>query len=82
MCCGVLVGPWLLVSVALAHAGLFLIVFLNLAMALINNWLELRSDAFKIAEQSRRPIPARTDTIGPWLDTLVSITCLLYAAIY
>ncbi|EKM50205.1 uncharacterized protein PHACADRAFT_264804 [Phanerochaete carnosa HHB-10118-sp] len=45
-------------------------------MSLINNWLELRSDAFKIAVHTRRPIPARTDTIGPWLDTLTFLTWL------
>lgn len=45
-------------------------------MSLINNWLELRSDAFKIAVHARRPIPARTDTIGPWLDSLTFITWL------
>ncbi|KZT07509.1 DUF590-domain-containing protein [Laetiporus sulphureus 93-53] len=39
-------------------------------MALTNNWFELRSDAFKIARHVRRPIPSRTDTIGPWLDSL------------
>ena len=43
-------------------------------MALINNWLELRSDAFKITVHVRRPIPTRTDTIGPWLDTLTFLT--------
>ena len=41
-------------------------------MALLNNWLELRSDAFKISHHVRRPIPVRTDTIGPWLDSMVS----------
>ena len=41
------------------------------AMALINNWLELRSDAFKMTTHTRRPIPARVDTIGPWLENLV-----------
>ena len=45
-------------------------------MSLINNWLELRSDAFKIAVHVRRPIPTRTDTIGPWLDTLTFLTWL------
>ncbi len=45
-------------------------------MSLINNWLELRSDAFKIAVHVRRPIPTRTDTIGPWLDTLQFLTWL------
>lgn len=45
-------------------------------MSLVNNWLELRSDAFKIAMLSRRPIPSRTDTIGPWLDALAFLTWL------
>lgn len=40
-------------------------------MALLNNWLELRSDAFKMTTHTRRPIPARVDTIGPWLENLV-----------
>ncbi|GAP87271.2 putative plasma membrane channel protein [Rosellinia necatrix] len=37
---------------------------------LINNWIELRSDAMKIAMSSQRPIPWRSDSIGPWLDSL------------
>lgn len=37
---------------------------------LVNNWFELRSDAVKIAIGSRRPIPWRTDSIGPWLTAL------------
>ncbi|PKS09107.1 hypothetical protein jhhlp_003721 [Lomentospora prolificans] len=37
---------------------------------LVNNWVELRSDAFKIAAASRRPIPWRADSIGPWLNAL------------
>ena len=45
-------------------------------MSLINNWLELRSDAFKITVHVRRPVPTRTDTIGPWLDTLTFLTWL------
>jgi len=36
----------------------------------INNWFELRSDAVKIAISSRRPIPWREDSIGPWLTAL------------
>ncbi|KAJ7498162.1 calcium-activated chloride channel-domain-containing protein [Mycena galericulata] len=46
------------------------------AMALLNNFFELRSDAFKITVHQRRPIPCRTDTIGPWLDALTSLTWL------
>jgi anoctamin-10 len=39
-------------------------------MALLNNVIEFPSDAFKIVTHFRRPIPHRTDTIGPWLDCL------------
>lgn len=38
--------------------------------AFVNNWLELRTDAAKICGATRRPVPRRVDTIGPWLDTL------------
>ncbi|KAI0386032.1 DUF590-domain-containing protein [Hypomontagnella monticulosa] len=37
---------------------------------LVNNWVELRSDAMKIAVSSQRPIPWRADSIGPWLNAL------------
>ena len=43
-------------------------------MALVNNYVELRSDAFKVAKHLRRPIPARTDSIGPWLECLKNLT--------
>ena len=43
-------------------------------MALLNNWLELRSDAFKITTHGRRPLPQRVDTVGPWLEALGFIT--------
>ncbi|KAJ7202943.1 hypothetical protein B0H12DRAFT_491120 [Mycena haematopus] len=33
-------------------------------------------DAFNITVHRRRPIPSRTDTIGPWLDTLSFLTWL------
>ncbi|KAF8159945.1 calcium-activated chloride channel-domain-containing protein [Crassisporium funariophilum] len=46
------------------------------AMALLNNLLELRSDAFKITVHNRRPVPSRTDTIGAWLDALTFLTWL------
>jgi hypothetical protein len=49
---------------------------LNPLMNLVNNWLELRSDAFKITHHARRPVPSRTDTLGPWLDSLSFITWL------
>ncbi|KAF9038141.1 calcium-activated chloride channel-domain-containing protein [Panaeolus papilionaceus] len=45
-------------------------------MALLNNILELRSDAFKMTVHNRRPIPTRTDTVGPWLEALTFLTWL------
>lgn len=45
-------------------------------MAFINNVIELRGDAFKMTVHHRRPIPTRTDTIGPWLDALSFLTWL------
>ncbi|KAJ1726102.1 hypothetical protein LPJ61_005419, partial [Coemansia biformis] len=44
--------------------------------ALLNNWLELRTDAAKICSATRRPVPRRVETIGPWLDIL-RFTCWL-----
>ncbi|EIW81754.1 DUF590-domain-containing protein [Coniophora puteana RWD-64-598 SS2] len=45
-------------------------------MAYVNNFFEARSDAFKITVHTRRPVPIRTDTIGPWLDALTFLTWL------
>jgi hypothetical protein len=38
--------------------------------AVLNNWLELRSDAVKLCMSHRRPVPQRADTIGPWLNNI------------
>jgi anoctamin-10 len=43
---------------------------------LINNWIELRSDALKITLENQRPVPWRADSIGPWLDSLGFLTWL------
>ena len=43
---------------------------------IINNWIELRSDAIKICVEMQRPTPLRADTIGPWLDSLGFLTWL------
>jgi anoctamin-10 len=40
--------------------------------AFINNYIELRSDALKICKHVRQPIGDRVETIGSWLDTMVS----------
>lgn len=43
---------------------------------LLNNWLELRGDFFKISSECQRPAPIRADTIGPWLDVLSFLSWL------
>ncbi|EIW72964.1 hypothetical protein TREMEDRAFT_26589 [Tremella mesenterica DSM 1558] len=42
--------------------------------ALLNNYIELRSDALKICKHVRRPIGDRVETIGSWLQTLSIIS--------
>lgn len=42
----------------------------------VNNFFELRTDAIKLTKHSRRPIPARCDSIGPWLEVLSTLTWL------
>lgn len=43
---------------------------------LINNFFEMRGDALKICSHTRRPVPLRTDSIGPWLEILGFIAWL------
>ncbi|KAK2739578.1 hypothetical protein FQN57_006540 [Myotisia sp. PD_48] len=43
---------------------------------LANNWVELRSDFIKICIEYKRPIPFRSDSIGPWLDSISFLSWL------
>ncbi|KAL8407920.1 hypothetical protein RB594_006649 [Gaeumannomyces avenae] len=53
------------------YLSLFSVGFpLTACSFLVNNWVEARSDAMKIAIGSQRPIPWRDDSIGPWLTSL------------
>ena len=45
-------------------------------MGLINNFFEIRGDAFKLITHHRRCIPRSTDSIGPWLDALSFLSWL------
>jgi anoctamin-10 len=42
----------------------------------VNNWIEVRSDAAKICTSQRRPVPHRADSIGPWLDNIAFLSWL------
>ena len=57
--------------VQFGYLSLFSVVWpLTPVSFIINNWIELRSDAVKICLEMQRPIPHRADSIGPWLDSL------------
>ncbi|KAK0636921.1 plasma membrane channel protein [Bombardia bombarda] len=57
--------------IQLGYLSLFSVVWpLTACSFLVNNWVEARSDAMKIAISSQRPIPWRADSIGPWLNAL------------
>ncbi|KAG9229878.1 plasma membrane stress response protein-like protein [Amylocarpus encephaloides] len=57
--------------VQFGYLSLFSVVWpLTAVSFLINNWIELRGDALKIATQCQRPVPWRSDSIGPWIDAL------------
>ncbi|KAK4126269.1 DUF590-domain-containing protein [Parathielavia appendiculata] len=57
--------------VQFGYLSLFSVVWpLTACSFLVNNWVEARSDAMKIATNCQRPIPWRADSIGPWLDAL------------
>ena len=59
------------------YLSLFSVVWPMVPVAyLVNNWFELRADAFKICMEMQRPTPWRADTIGPWLDALGFLTWL------
>ncbi|CDS01550.1 related to IST2-Plasma membrane protein that may be involved in osmotolerance [Sporisorium scitamineum] len=49
---------------------------LSPVMGFVNNFFELRSDAAKISVNTRRPVPVRAETIGPWLETFGFIAWL------
>jgi len=57
--------------VQFGYLSLFSVVWpLTACSFLVNNWIELRGDALKIAIETQRPVPWRADSIGPWIDAL------------
>lgn len=64
-------GKPTLLTDRIGYLSLFSVVWpLTACSFLVNNWVEARSDAMKIAANSQRPIPWRADSIGPWLNSL------------
>jgi len=57
--------------VQFGYLSLFSIVWpLGSLISLVNNWIELRSDAIKMCINHRRPYPQRSENIGPWIGIL------------
>ncbi|KAJ9120048.1 hypothetical protein QFC22_002945 [Naganishia vaughanmartiniae] len=46
--------------------------------ALINDYVELRSDAVKICNHVQRPVGERVESIGPWLNTMSFISWVAF----
>eukprot|EP00741_Cyanophora_paradoxa_P020930 tig00021319_g20206.t1 len=65
------IADYLEMAVQFGHVVLFAPAFpLSAACALINNVIELRTDAFKLLTGHRRPEANRVDGIGSWLYVL------------
>ncbi|RKF57030.1 Uncharacterized protein OnM2_077066 [Erysiphe neolycopersici] len=57
--------------VQFGYLSLFSVVWPLTAISfLINNWIEIRSDAIKITMETQRPIPLQTISIRPWINAL------------
>lgn len=60
-----------LTSMIPGYLSLFSVIWpLTACSFLVNNWVEARADAMKIAISCKRPIPWRSDSIGPWVTSL------------
>ncbi|GAA6043352.1 hypothetical protein JCM8097_008045 [Rhodosporidiobolus ruineniae] len=64
-------GEYAEMVVQFGYLVLFAVIWpISPIWSLVNNFFEIRSDAFKLTTQARRPIPSRAESIGPWLDVL------------
>eukprot|EP00808_Paulinella_micropora_P028746 g27824.t1 len=66
-------------TVQFGYVSLFVVAFpMAPAMALLNNYFEIRIDAHKILRLSQRPTPQGCDRVGTWFDIF---TILSYIAV-
>lgn len=64
-------------AVQFGYITLFVVAFpLAPLLALVNNYVEARSDAFKLLTQLQRPVPRGTEDIGCWQTVFTVITCI------
>jgi hypothetical protein len=48
---------------------------LNVAMQVVANVIEMKSDIFKLCYVTRRPVPTRASNIGIWNSVLRIMVC-------
>lgn len=64
-------------AVQFGYITLFVVAFpLAPFLALANNYVEARSDAFKLLTQMQRPVPRGAEDIGSWQQVFTIITCV------
>lgn len=64
-------------AVQFGYITLFVVAFpLAPLLALANNYVEARSDAFKLLTQMQRPVPRGAEDIGSWQGVFTTISCI------
>ncbi|CAN0077413.1 unnamed protein product [Scytosiphon promiscuus] len=64
-------------AVQFGYITLFVVSFpLAPLLALANNYVETRSDAFKLLTQMQRPVPRGAEDIGAWQSVFTTISCI------
>lgn len=64
-------------AVQFGYITLFVVAFpLAPLLALANNYVEFRSDAFKLLTQMQRPVPRGAEDIGSWQAVFTTISCI------
>ena len=64
-------------AVQFGYITLFVVAFpLAPLLALANNYVEFRSDAFKLLTQMQRPVPRGAEDIGSWQGVFTTISCI------
>lgn len=65
------------IAVQFGYITLFVVAFpLAPLLALASNYVESRSDAFKLLTQMQRPVPRGAEDIGSWQLVFTIITCI------
>jgi len=65
------IDDWSEIVIQFGYVTFFAVAFpAAAAIALVNNLIEMRTDAYKLCSEYQRPLPRRAAGIGVWLDIL------------